>query len=165
MGAKFFYFLDCATVFPSCFIMYNVSRFTEDIPSLGAHMITGVGIDLCRISRIAVCLRRPGFEEKVFAERERIYAKSMKNPAQHFAASFAVKEAFAKAGGWGIGKVGLKNVWLERTPTGPVIFLEDPARLLMESMGAEKIHVSLSHDGDNVVAVVLLEGGRQDVPL
>ncbi|KUK59486.1 MAG: Holo-[acyl-carrier-protein] synthase [Synergistales bacterium 53_16] len=145
--------------------MYNVSRFTKDIPSLGAHMITGVGIDLCRISRIAECLSRPGFEEKVFAERERIYAKNMKNPAQHFAASFAAKEAFAKAGGWGIGKVGLKNVWLERTPTGPVIFLEDPARLLVESTGAKKVHVSLSHDGDNVVAIVLLEGGSQNVSL
>lgn len=121
-------------------------------------MIKGIGIDLCRISRISACLNQRGFEERVFTEEERVYAKERKNPSRHFAASFAVKEAFAKAGGWGIGKVGLKSVWIIRTPAGPVIKWKKPADTLMENIRAERALVSLSHDGDYVVAVVIFEG-------
>ncbi|MFP4482542.1 MAG: holo-ACP synthase [Thermovirgaceae bacterium] len=121
-------------------------------------MIKGVGIDLCNISRIAASLLRPGFEERVFSEKERAYAKSRNNPSQHLAASFAAKEAFAKAGGWGIGKVGLKNIWIERTTDGPVLLWETPADILLEELGAQKAHVSLSHDGEYAIAVVILEG-------
>ncbi len=124
----------------------------------GGLMIKGVGIDLCSVSRIAACLDHKGFAERVFTERERTYAKGKKKTVQHFAASFAAKEAFAKAGRWGIGKVGLKNVSIERTAGGPVLLLEKTARALMEELGAKKAHVSLSHDGDYAVAVVVLEG-------
>jgi len=121
-------------------------------------MIKGVGIDLCSLSRIAACLGRQGFDERVFTERERAYAKGQKNAVQHFAASFAAKEAFAKAGGWGIAKVGLKNVSIERTTGGPVLSWETPAGVLLTELGATKAHVSLSHDGDYAIAVVILEG-------
>jgi len=121
-------------------------------------MIKGVGIDMCSVSRIAACLGRKGFEERVFTKRERDYAKGKKTAVQHFAASFAAKEAFAKAGGWGIAKVGLKNVSIERTTVGPVLFWETPAGTLLEELGATKAHVSLSHDGDYAIAVVILEG-------
>jgi holo-[acyl-carrier protein] synthase len=127
-------------------------------------MIKGIGIDLCSISRISTCLARPGFKERVFTDQELTYAKGCKNAPQHFAAAFAAKEAFAKAGGWGIGKTGLKNIWIERTSNGPVLFWKKQVNTFLEELGADKAHVSLSHEGDHAIALVILEG-VQDVSL
>ena len=67
-------------------------------------MVKGIGIDVVEIKRIREIMDKWGdkFLKKVFTEREISYAQSKINPAQHFAARFAAKEAFAKAAatGW-----------------------------------------------------------------
>ena len=62
-----------------------------------------VGVDLIEIERIRRALERyPDFRERCFTEAERAYCDSRPNPAQHYAARFAGKEAVGKALGFGV---------------------------------------------------------------
>ena len=62
-----------------------------------------VGLDLIEIQRIRDALERyPRFRERCFTEAEREYCDSRANPAQHYAARFAGKEAVGKALGFGV---------------------------------------------------------------
>src|SRR5919202_2999100 len=62
-----------------------------------------IGVDLIEINRIERALsRHAGFRERVFTEAERRYCDSRPNPAQHYAARFAGKEAVGKALGIGV---------------------------------------------------------------
>ncbi len=62
-----------------------------------------VGVDLIEIERIAGALERySGFAARCFTEAEREYCDSRGNPAQHYAARFAGKEAVGKALGCGV---------------------------------------------------------------
>jgi len=119
-------------------------------------LILGVGIDLCEISRIARSIENRAFVEKVFSEEERAYADAARNPSMHYASSFAAKEAFAKAGRWGLSAVGLRSVWVSRQNGVPQILLDERAKRLLPD-GTIRIHLSLSHEGDMAVAVVILE--------
>jgi holo-[acyl-carrier protein] synthase len=122
------------------------------------EMIRGIGIDMCSIPRLARALGNPRFLDRVFTVEERDYvARSGGNP-RHYASAFAAKEAFAKAGGWGIAVVGLRNVWLSRDKDGPSLMLAPHAMSLVESIKAATAHVSVTHEGDFAVAVVILEG-------
>jgi len=124
-------------------------------------MITGIGIDLIEIERVEHSLRKfPGrFEKRVFTETEQAYCRAMAVPARHYAARFAAKEAFLKAIGTGkshgiawtdVGIVNLASGQPELRITGRAfdIFLEQ---------GVQHIHVSLSHNRQHAVAVVVLE--------
>ena len=64
-----------------------------------------VGVDLIEIERIRRALDRyPSFRERCFTEAERAYCDSRPNPAQHYAARFAGKEAVGKAIGFGVAR-------------------------------------------------------------
>ena len=121
-------------------------------------MIKGIGIDICSISRLAKALENPRFSERVYTLEELQYAIDRGNNPIHLASSFAAKEAFAKAGGWGIARVGFRNVWLSRGDRGPILGFSEHALYLNESIGVKRAHVSVSHDGGFAIAVVVLEG-------
>ena len=121
-------------------------------------MIKGLGVDLCSIARMKKAMERDGFVYRVFTDAEIAYAASHSEPARHFASAFAAREALAKAGGWGIGLMGLKSCQIERTKNGPrFIFSERLAARLAEG-GITGAFLSLSHEGDMVIATVILEG-------
>ena len=64
-----------------------------------------VGVDLIEIDRVRRALERhPNFRERCFTEEERRYCDSRPNPAQHYAARFAGKEAVGKAIGFGVAR-------------------------------------------------------------
>lgn len=125
--------------------------------------ILGIGVDLCAIGRMQAALEREGFAERVFTGEEIAYASSQTLPARHFASAFAAREALAKAGGWGIGRMGLKSCRVERTKRGPrFVFSEKFTALLIEE-GISAVHLSISHEGDMAVAVVVLEGREKEI--
>ncbi len=67
--------------------------------------VTTVGVDLIEIGRVRRALDRyPSFRERCFTEAERRYCESRPNPAQHYAARFAGKEAVGKALGFGVAR-------------------------------------------------------------
>ncbi|MCX6138204.1 MAG: holo-ACP synthase [Ignavibacteriales bacterium] len=121
-------------------------------------MITGIGIDIIEISRIAESLREYGdtFAGKLFTDREREYCISKANPAQHYAARFAAKEAFSKAIGTGwSGEFEWKRVEVMNNDAGKpeLVFFGKMASL----MAGLSIHLSLSHSNTAVVACVVIE--------
>ena len=120
-------------------------------------MILGIGTDLCQISRIRKAATREAFISRTFHPRERSLLLERSDPAPGLAASFAAKEAFAKAGGWGLGRVGLQSVWVDRSLGKPSLIAEKRALLLLEEVGCRHIHLSLSHEGDYALAFVVLE--------
>jgi len=120
-------------------------------------MIKGVGVDMCSILRLERAMQDQRFVDKVFTESELEYTSSRGGRTRHLASAFAAKEAFSKAGGWGLGRVGLKNVSLEHKGGAPFLVLHGPALELMRSLGARNVHVSVTHEGDHAVAVVIIE--------
>jgi holo-[acyl-carrier protein] synthase len=128
-------------------------------------MIYGIGFDLVQVSRVEDALRRWGerFQNKVFTPGEIRYGLKKRNPARHFAARFAAKEAFVKALGIGIRRgVHWKDVEVQRGPLGrPVLKIHDRAVEICRKEGIDGFFLSLTHDGDYSGAMVVLEKSNQ----
>jgi len=124
-------------------------------------VIVSIGIDIVEVYRIRETLTRtPRFAERVFTEKERAYcdAKGAAAP-QSYAARFAAKEAFLKAlkTGWR-GKITWHDMEILNDNDGvPSLEISGEARSLLENLGAEKIHLSISHTTEHAVAQVILE--------
>jgi holo-[acyl-carrier protein] synthase len=124
-------------------------------------MIVSIGIDIVEVYRIRETLERtPRFTERVFTEKERAYCDAKgAAAAQSFAARFAAKEAFLKAlkTGWR-GAITWHDMEILNDSQGvPDLTISGEARKLLEKMGANRIHLSLSHTTDHAVAQVILE--------
>ena len=119
----------------------------------------GIGIDICNVKRFDRLKEKEGFLHKVFSDDEIGYCISKKNSSECFAARFAAKEAFLKALGTGLrGGVHFKEVVITNGDLGePGIRLEGRTKTTFETMGLSKILVSMSHERDSAVAVVMIE--------
>ena len=118
-------------------------------------MLSSVGIDIIEIGRIREAMgRRPGLAARLFTARERAYCESKSDPAPHYAARFAAKEATAKAlGRW----LRWQEVEVTRDPDGrPGIALTGEAAQLAQVSQGGRLLVSLSHSRDYAVACVAL---------
>ena len=122
------------------------------------NVIRGIGIDLCDISRMKKAASQHGFCERVFSPEEIEYASSKAEPAAHYAAAFAAREALAKACGCGIAGMGMDACFVRRTDQGPLLQFSDKFAVRLKAMGVAKAFLSLSHDGGVAAAVVVLEG-------
>ena len=111
--------------------------------------IFGIGIDVVEVDRIASAIDRHGapFLAKLFTPAERDYCDSHKNPALHYAARFAAKEAVSKALGTGIGEhAGWLDLEITRDATGaPKIQLQGNAADFARRNGILEIQISLTH--------------------
>jgi holo-[acyl-carrier protein] synthase len=120
--------------------------------------IRGIGVDVVDVQRMKSMLLEQGdaFAGRVFTEAEIAYCRSRKNPHEHFAARFAAKEAVSKAmqKGWS-GEFRWKDVEVMNEATGApkVVLYGELARLL----GETKVHLSLSHTENTVVAFSIIE--------
>ena len=118
-----------------------------------------MGIDVCSIERMRKALERHGdrFFSRICTEAERADLTG-RDVATALAGRFAVKEAFAKALDGARG-VGWHEVQVRRAPSGrPTLELSGNALAKMAEFGAERWHVSITHDAGVAVAVVVLEG-------
>jgi len=124
--------------------------------------ILGNGIDLVSISRIRAILDQGSdhFERRVFSAGERAYCRERKDPMPHFAARFAAKEAYAKALGLGLGPSGeFAEIEVANEDNGrPVIRLSGKALEISRAHGVSECHLSISHEGDQAIASVILVG-------
>ncbi|MEO6951470.1 MAG: holo-ACP synthase [Polyangia bacterium] len=122
-------------------------------------MIVGIGIDLCPISRMRDAIARHGgrFEARVFTDGERADCNVSQEPAQHYAARFAAKEAAVKACSVLRGQ-SWHDVEVIREADGrPRLRLHGPAAEAVAALGVARMHVSLTHAADAAVAVVIAE--------
>lgn len=124
-------------------------------------MITGIGIDTVEISRIQkfIDAKNQPLLDRLFTINEQQYCLSRKQAAACLAARFAAKEAFVKAFGTGL-RNGLSWVEMEVQNNAlgkPDLLLYGRTAELFADAGRQNIHLSLSHDGNHAIAMVVLE--------
>jgi holo-[acyl-carrier protein] synthase len=117
-----------------------------------------VGVDMIEIERVRRALERyPSFRERCFTEEERLYCDSRPNPAQHYAARFAGKEAVGKAIGFGVARA---FAWREVEITGrpkPHVRLSGRAQAWAQRVGAGNLDLSMTHSRGLAAAVCVAE--------
>jgi holo-[acyl-carrier protein] synthase len=116
-------------------------------------VIIGIGVDLVDISRFERTLgRTPALAGRLFAESE------LDGPPRSLAASFAAKEAVAKALGAPPG-LSWTDVEVIRDSAGfPRLEIKGTVADAASQRGIRRWHVSLSHDAGMSIAMVVAEG-------
>ncbi len=124
-------------------------------------MIHGIGTDLLDAGRIRDGLTRFGehYADRLLAPAEHAGYYASRDPARYLAKCFAAKEAFAKATGTGLrAPVTLRNIAVLRDVRGkPHIECAPELAAWLAARGVTAHHVSLSDEGDLVLAYVILE--------
>jgi len=131
-------------------------------------MITGIGIDIVEINRMYKWLDNLNLLERFFHSNEISFLSSRytlqekdvnkQQYAQALAARFAAKEAFGKALGTGLSGISLKDIMVLNNENGkPEIKLFGSALDAFIKSGAAKSHISLSHEKENAIAMIILE--------
>ncbi|NIG57208.1 holo-ACP synthase [Chitinophaga sp. Cy-1792] len=125
-------------------------------------MIIGIGTDIVEIDRIAGKLAKgTGFRNLVFTPFEIEYCEQQAKPAASYAARFAAKEALLKAlgTGWGNGNINFDQIEIRNDTYGkPALFLINGAEEAYQRLQIKQVWVSLSHEKNNAIAMVVLEG-------
>lgn len=121
----------------------------------------GLGIDLVEVARIRDLLTKHGerFKERTFTAGEIAYCDACPDPAMHYAARFAAKEAAAKAIGTGLWAEGVdwKDIEITRETSGkPTLHLHGGAKLHADKQGVTNFMVSLTHTRELAQAQVIL---------
>jgi holo-[acyl-carrier protein] synthase len=122
-------------------------------------MIIGVGIDIVEIKRMERWLDNPKLLKRFFHNEEIDLAFAReKGAALTLSARFAAKEAFGKALGTGLAEISLKDIMVVNRENGkPDLTLFETAQQAFEKSGSNKVHISLSHERENAIAIVVLE--------
>lgn len=123
-------------------------------------MILGIGIDIVHVSRMVHWQAYPRLLERYFHPQELVdVAKRGKSAPLSLAARFAAKEAFGKALGTGLHGLILKEIRVINNHNGnPDMELYGRAKAALEAFGGGKIHLSMTHERDNAVAMIVIEG-------
>ena len=124
-------------------------------------MISGIGTDIVAIERFQrfVDTNNAALLQRIFTLRERALCSARKNSASCYAARFAAKEAFLKALGTGL-RDGISWQDMEIIPDDlgkPGLVLTGRAREIFSAQGLRSVFLSLSHDGGNAIAMIVLE--------
>jgi holo-[acyl-carrier protein] synthase len=132
-------------------------------------VIVGLGVDVVSVEAFdqLLAVKDSAFRRDTFTARELQYAeeKALGKPSQHLAARFAAKEAALKALDQAAGlarvepgRLPLTDLEVVRDSRGrPALALHDAAASLATAVAADRVLLSLSHDGDAAVAVVVFE--------
>jgi holo-[acyl-carrier protein] synthase len=124
-------------------------------------MISGIGTDIVAIERFRrfVDDNKVALLQRIFTERERSLCSARKDSASCYAARFAAKEAFLKALGTGLRDgISWQDMEIIRNDLGkPGFLLTGRAREIFAAHGLTSVFLSLSHDGGNAIAMVVLE--------
>ena len=124
-------------------------------------MISGIGTDIVAIERFQrfVDDNNSTLLQRLFTERERALCSARKHSASCYAARFAAKEAFLKALGTGLRDgISWQDMEITLNDAGkPELLLSGRAREIFTTQGLGTTFLSLSHDGGNAIAMVVLE--------
>lgn len=136
----------------------------QRLPLAGAEIpgsLHGIGVDVLRIERMEQLLQRRGQRvlTRLLCAAERREVKQRTNTARALAMCWAAKEAFVKALGCGFSAgIVWKDVGVVREESGrPVLIFSRAMRTRMKQDGVGAAHISLSDDGGQVCAYVVLE--------
>jgi holo-[acyl-carrier protein] synthase len=123
-------------------------------------MILGIGVDVVHVGRIRHWESVPGLVERFFHPEEVFDARRRgAGESLSLAARFAAKEAFGKALGTGLAGIRLGDIQVVNNANGrPDIVLHGSARARLDAIGGARVHVSLTHESDNAIAIAIIEG-------
>lgn len=120
--------------------------------------VIALGLDLVEVARIRDLLQRHGerFKARTFSDGERAYCDRNADPAIHYAARFAAKEAVAKALGTGFADgVSWCDIEVLRADNGqPSIGLHGGAAERAAVLGIGRFLLTLTHTKDVAAASV-----------
>ena len=117
-----------------------------------------IGIDMATVSRIEKSCQKESFRNHVFTQTELdLFFNREKPKYSSLAANFAAKEAFSKALGTGIRDFNINEIEVLRDELGTPYFNFYGKAAEIVSANGYKAKVSLSHEGDTAIAMVLLE--------
>lgn len=121
-------------------------------------LILGIGVDLVSVARVGDALRRrPALRERVFRPEELGEAGHV-GEVRSLAARFAAKEAFRKALGETVQGGAWRDVWVRGGRGGaPQLELSGRWLLAAKERGATGWHLTISHEREYAVAVVVIE--------
>lgn len=115
-------------------------------------IIIGIGLDIAEISRIKEAhLKREAFSKRVLtpAEWEIFSRLTGTRQIEFLAGRYAAKEAFSKAMGTGIGKLGFQDIEIIPDRYGKPVIERSPF--------TGQVFLSITHTGTIVAAQVVLE--------
>ena len=121
-------------------------------------MIVALGMDVVAVDRIRRLIapeagsRAARFLERCFTPSERAYCEARRDPAPHYAARFAAKEAAMKA----LGAAPFTDIEVTRAEGAPRLRLHGAAALSQAKVGG-RLHLTLTHDAGVAAAVVVVE--------
>lgn len=120
-------------------------------------MIRGIGTDIIEVDRIADNIEKHGqrFLDRIFTPREQEYCMKYREPARHFAARWAAKEAVVKAFGTGFGDTAAHtDIEVVNLSNGkPEVRLADH---LIEKFQNPQLLITLSHCHAYATATVIM---------
>lgn len=122
-------------------------------------MIIGTGIDIVNVKRFASWKNDTKLLKRFFHPEEVEYFINLKhNQEEAIATRFAAKEALGKALGCGLRGFSLKDICVKKDELGkPYIVPFSKFFQITKSYNHVTIHLSLSHEKDYAVAMVILE--------
>jgi len=123
--------------------------------------IIGLGLDATDIDRIADAIERYGdrFLRRVFTDGEIAYCTARREPAIHFAARFAAKEAGMKALGTGHSHGVLwRDLEVVRRGGPPQLQFHGGAARRFAAIGGRSSLLTITHSDDLALAEVMILG-------
>ena len=120
-------------------------------------MIVGHGIDIEELASIQNAVeKRKGFAQRVLTDKEMERFSSLKGRRQveYLAGRWSAKEAFSKAMGTGIGKLGFQDLEILNNERGAPYFSKSPF--------SGKVWLSISHTDQFVTASGILEENHEN---
>lgn len=124
-------------------------------------MILGLGIDVVHPRRLRRWQESAGLFERFYHPDELAECRAKGDGGLlSLAARFAAKEAFGKALGSGMRGMALRDIVVTNDPAGrPVLRAIGTARKALEAAGGADVLVSLSHEEEAAIAVVIIQAG------
>lgn len=116
-----------------------------------------VGVDIVEIGRIrGIMDRHPEFTRRVFTPREIGYCERFSDPARHFAARFAAKEAAFKALSGRTRVLRFLDFEVDTEGGRPALRITGGTGEEMRGLRIGEISLSLSHERECAVAMVMI---------
>lgn len=122
-----------------------------------------IGVDIVEVERIRGIMERyPEFARRVFTPGEMDYCDRFSDPARHYAARFAAKEAAFKAFDGRLRALRFLDYEVGMEEGRPCLSISGGTREELRGMGMGEISLSMSHERDCAVAAVFVscEGGE-----
>ncbi|WP_349828146.1 holo-ACP synthase [Brevibacterium litoralis] len=121
--------------------------------------IMGIGLDIADVPRFQEHVERvPELLDRLLTPREQLKRNGKRRTYESLAARFSAKEALTKAiryPGW----MNWQHAEVVSAPSGaPSFRLSGPVLEHFRSIGADRLHLSITHDANVTMTYVICEG-------